>query len=409
MRKISIAVVLLFLGKATYAQQELPVPPGTPQSYNPAITTGVSFLTIAPDARAAGMGDMGVATKADAFSQFYNPAKYAFAEKQQGFALSYTPYMSNIASDISLMGASYYNRFNERSAFGASLRYFTLGEINLTNQTGEFQGVEKPNEFAVDVSYTIKWSENFAMAVAGRYISSNLKLRGDGETSANSIAVDVAGYYESDRMSFDSYEGRLRAGFNFQNMGPKISYTGDSNYASNIPTTLRLGAGFDFILDSYNTVTVYGEATKLLVPSNIQPTFLDYNGNGEMDTADEVNSANRSNAKALQDYRDIGWFSGMFKSFGDAPGGFSEEMKEFTWALGGEYWYQNSFAFRLGYFNEAAEKGARKYATLGAGFKYNIVTVDVSYLFATGKIQNPLENTLRFSLTFNFGKDYFKN
>lgn len=404
MRKISIAVVSLFAVNSTFAQQELPVPAGHPLEYNPAITTGVSFLTISPDARSGALGDMGVATSADAFSQFYNPAKYAFAEKQQGFALSYTPYMSKIASDISLMGLSYYNRVNERSAVGASLRYFTLGEINLTDNQGQFQGVEKPNEFSVDVSYTIKFSENFGMAVAGRYISSNLKLRGDGETSASTFAVDVAGYYESDRIQMSNSEGRLRAGFNFQNMGPKVNYTGDPQRASNIPTTLRLGLGYDFILDNYNTVTVYGETTKLMVPSNIQPTFVDSNGNGELD-AEEQSSVN----SGLQEYRDIGWFSGMFKSFGDAPGGFGEEMREFTWALGAEYWYQNSFAFRLGYFNEAEDKGARKFATLGAGFKYNIVNIDVSYLVATGKIQNPLENTLRFSLTFNFGRDYFKN
>lgn len=409
MKKISIAVAFLLIGSVTKAQQTLPVPEGTVHSYNPAITTGVSFLTIAPDARAAGMGDMGVATKTDAFSQFYNPAKYAFAEKQQGFALSYTPYMSNIASDISLMGASYYNRLNERSAVGASLRYFTLGEIQLANNVGEFAGVEKPNEFSFDVSYTLKWSDNFAAAVVGRYISSNLKLRGDGETSANTFAFDFAGFYESDRMQFDSYEARLRLGFNIQNMGPKISYSGDQSYASNIPTTLRLGAGFDFILDNYNTISIYGETTKLMVPSNIQPTFKDYNGDGKLEGTDEMNSAAEGAVRADQEYRDIGWFSGMFKSFGDAPGGFGEEMREFTWALGAEYWYQNSFAFRLGYFNEAEDKGARKYATLGAGFKYNIVNVDVSYLFATSKIQNPLENTLRFSLTFNFGREYFKN
>ena len=404
MRKISIAVVSLFAVNSTFAQQELPVPAGHPLEYNPAITTGVSFLTISPDARSGALGDMGVATSADAFSQFYNPAKYVFAEKQQGFALSYTPYMSKIASDISLMGLSYYNRVNERSAVGASLRYFTLGEINLTDNQGQFQGVEKPNEFSVDVSYTIKFSENFGMAVAGRYISSNLKLRGDGETSASTFAVDVAGYYESDRIQMSNSEGRLRAGFNFQNMGPKINYTGDLQRASNIPTTLRLGLGYDFILDNCNTVTVYGETTKLMVPSNIQPTFVDSNGNGELD-AEEQSSVN----SGLQEYRDIGWFSGMFKSFGDAPGGFGEEMREFTWALGAEYWYQNSFAFRLGYFNEAEDKGARKFATLGAGFKYNIVNIDVSYLIGTSKIQNPLENTLRFSLTFNFDRDYFKN
>lgn len=387
MKKITIAVICLVGANSSFAQQEN-------LKYNPAITTGVSFLTITPDARSGALGDMGVATSADAFSQFYNPAKYAFAEKQQGFAMSYTPYMSSIASDISLMGVSYYNRVNERSAVGASLRYFTLGEINLANNQGEFQGVEKPNEFSVDVSYSIRLSDNFALGVAGRYISSNLKLRGDGESSASTFAVDVAGFYESERMQMGDSEGRLRAGFNFQNMGPKISYTGDDQRASNIPTTLRLGLGYDFILDNYNTVSVYGETTKLLVPSNIEPQF-DQNGN-------QINDPNK-------EYREIGWFSGMWKSFGDAPGGFGEEMREFTWALGAEYWYQNSFAFRLGYFNEAEDKGARKFATLGAGFKYNIVNIDVSYLFTTGKIQSPLENSLRFSLTFNFGRDYYKN
>lgn len=404
MRKISIAVVSLFAVNSSFSQ-ELPFP----EAYQPAITTGVSFLTISPDARSGGLGDMGVATTADAFSQFYNPAKYAFAEKQQGFALSYTPYMSKISSDIALMGLSYYNRVNERSAIGASLRYFSLGEINMTDNSGNPLGNVSPNEFSVDVSYTIKFSDNFGLAVAGRYISSNLKLPQDGEDSASTFAVDVAGYYESNRIQMSNSEGRLRAGFNFQNMGPKINYTGDLQMASNIPTTLRLGLGYDFILDNYNTVTVYGEATKLLVPSNLEPTFTDNGqgtggiaGNGERESGEPVNNR-------LQEYRDIGWFSGMFKSFGDAPGGFSEEISEFTWALGAEYWYQNSFAFRLGYFNEAEDKGARKFATLGAGFKYNIVNIDVSYLIGTSKIQNPLENTLRFSLTFNFGRDYFKN
>ncbi len=397
MRKISIAVVSLFAVNSTFAQ-ELPFPEG----YQSAITTGVSFLTISPDARSGALGDMGVATTADAFSQFYNPAKYAFAEKQQGFAVSYTPYMSKISSDIALMGLSYYNRINERSAIGSSLRYFSLGEINMTDNSGNPLGNINPNEFSVDVSYTIKFSDNFGLAVAGRYISSNLKLPQDGEDSASTFAVDVAGYYESDRIQMSNSEGRLRAGFNFQNMGPKVNYTGDLQMASNIPTTLRLGLGYDFILDNYNTVTVYGETTKLMVPSNLEPTFTDANGNGEYDANEQVNYRR-------QEYRDIGWFSGMFKSFGDAPGGFGEEMREFTWALGAEYWYQNSFAFRLGYFNEAEDKGARKFATLGAGFKYNIVNIDVSYLVATGKVQNPLENTLRFSLTFNFGRDYFKN
>src|SRR5690606_486037 len=279
MKRILIAVVSLFAVNNTFAQQEN-------LKYQPAITTGVSFLTITPDARSGALGDMGVATSADAFSQSYNPAKYAVAEKQQGFALSYTPYMSHIASDISLMGLSYYNRMNERSAVGASLRYFSLGEINMRDNTGNDLGSVKPNEFSIDISYTIKWSDHFAMAVAGRYISSNLKLPQDGETNANTFAVDVAGFYESDRMQMGDSEGRLRAGFNFQNMGPKISYTGDTNMSSNIPTMLRLGLGYDFILDNYNTVTVYGETTKLLVPSNIPPTFTDTNGNGVLDAGE---------------------------------------------------------------------------------------------------------------------------
>ena len=245
MKKITIAVICLVGANSSFAQQEN-------LKYNPAITTGVSFLTITPDARSGALGDMGVATSADAFSQFYNPAKYAFAEKQQGFAMSYTPYMASIASDIALMGVSYYNRVNERSSVGASLRYFGLGEINLADNSGNSLGTAKPNEFSVDVSYSLRLSDNFALAVAGRYISSNLKLQMDGEESANTFAFDVAGFYESERMQMGDSEGRLRAGFNFQNMGPKISYTGDDQRASNIPTTLRLGLGYDFILDNYN-------------------------------------------------------------------------------------------------------------------------------------------------------------
>lgn len=366
------------------------------------ITTGVPFLLIAADARAAGMGDQGVATSADTYSLQWNPAKYSFALDKQGFSINYTPYLTDIANDISLGQVTYYNRFNERSAFGASLRYFGLGDIEL-RQTGdplEQPVVRNPNELAVDLSYSLKLSERFAMSVAGRYIRSNLRIpeaSGGGDASAaSSFAFDVAGFYQSEEVAYDDFNGRWRAGFNFQNLGPKISYDNDEQLSSNfLPANMRLGAGFDFIFDEYNKVGINLETTKLLVPTPQNP---DLNADGTV-TNDEYTQANK-------EYRDINWVSGVFQSFSDAPDGFSEELKEFTYSVGAEYMYQDSFAFRLGYFNESEMKGARKFFSLGAGFRYTIVKVDVSYLFSASQVRNPLENTLRFSLTFNFGDKY---
>lgn len=402
MKKVVLSVFALVVAQQAIAQNQLDAPADYVRYQ--AITTGVPFLLINADARAAGMGDMGVATSADVFSQQHNAAKYAFAEKSQGFAVSYTPYMSKISSDISLAQLNYYNRFNERNAVGASLRYFGLGDIDFTGLDGSAMGTYSPNEFAFDVSYTIRLTDQFAGAITGRYISSNLQLAGDREGKANSIAVDISGYYESDIISNGNSDGRFKAGFAIQNLGPKISYTDDQLSENFLPTNLRLGAGYDFILDQYNTISVYGEATKLLVPTPQEPEWLDLDGDGQLSAA-EISTARTKN---LNEYRSIGWLKGVGKSFGDAPGGFGEEMKEFTWALGAEYWYQDSFAFRAGYFHESEVKGARQYATLGAGFKYNTVKVDVSYLFGMGKIQNPLDSTLRFSLTFNFGDSYYK-
>ncbi|MGH2667241.1 type IX secretion system outer membrane channel protein PorV [Flavobacterium sp.] len=363
------------------------------------ITTGVPFLLITADARAAGMGDNGVATSADAFSQQFNPAKYAFAIKKQGFTVSYTPYLTDLVNDISLGQVTYYNRISERAAFATSLRYFSLGEIQLTDAGGTDQGVVKPNELALDLSYSLHLSDKFAMAVAGRYIRSNLKIASanNDASAANSFAVDVAGFYQSEEMAFTDFNGRFRAGFNFQNLGPKISYDADVERSSNfLPSNLKLGGGFDFIFDDYNKIGLNLEFNKLLVPT--PKKVIDTNGNGFID-------GNESQA-AADEYNSIGWASGIFKSFGDAPDGFGEELKEFTYGIGAEYWYQDSFALRTGYFNENKDKGARKFATLGAGFKYTTITLDVSYLFSISKVKNPLENTLRFSLTFNFGDDY---
>lgn len=374
------------------------------------ITTGVPFLLITADARAGGLADMGVATSADAFSQQYNPAKYTFALKQQGVSISYTPYLSSIANDISLGQFSYYNRFNERSAFATSFRYFGLGDIQLTDNTGQALNTVSPNEFTLDGSYSLKLSEQFSMGIGARYIRSNLKIS-DGVSDASpasSFAVDIAAYYQSDEVAYSDFNGRWRAGLNLQNLGPKINYNNDDidANANFLPSNLRLGAGFDFIFDDYNKITVTGEVTKLLVPTppaTIDP--VDSNGDGVIDQS-EIDEADTAYSNAIANYRETGWVSGIFKSFGDAPNGFSEELQEFTWALGAEYWYQDSFALRTGYFHESEEKGARKFFTLGAGFKYNIIKIDVSYLFSASKVRNPLENTLRFSLSFEFGNEY---
>ena len=391
MRKLTILAITAFAAQATFAQREIPVP----SEYNGAITTGVPFLLISADARAAGMGDIGTASSPDAFSQQYNPAKYVFSKQQQGFSISYTPYMAKLATDISLAQLNYFNKFNDRSAFAASVRYFGMGEIQKTNEIGDPIGTEEPNEFAIDVSYGLKLSDHFSGAVAARYISSNLVSSEERETSANSFAVDIAGFYESEEMQFDGFDGKIRAGFNLQNLGPKISYAeGQEDF---LPSNLRLGGGFDFILDEHNKIATHIELTKLLVPSRQVPEDLNNDG---VITPDEVSANNRK-------YNETSWTSGLFKSFGDAPDGFGEELREFTWALGAEYWYQDSFAFRLGYFNEAEDKGARRFATLGAGFKYNIINIDVSYLFDMGGNTNPLDSTLRFSLTFNFGQKYY--
>jgi hypothetical protein len=367
------------------------------------ITTGVPFLLIAADARSAGMADMGVATSADAYSQQFNPSKYAFSKQEQGFSMSYTPYLTSIANDISLGQITYFNRFNDRMAFSGSLRYFGFGDIELreTGDPNEVPVITSPNEFALDGSYSLKLSPEFAMGVSGRYIRSNLKIANATTDArpATTFAVDVSGIYQSEEVAYDNFNGKWRAGFNFQNLGPKLSYDNDLLNENFIPANLRLGGSFDFILDDYNKVSLIGETTKLLVPTPQMVT--DLNNDGVIDATDK--SINNQN------YRNISWTSGIFQSFGDAPGGFSEELKEFTWALGAEYWYQDSFALRTGYFNESVEKGARKYLTLGAGFKYNIVKIDVSYLFSASKVRNPLENTLRFSLSFNFGDEYDDN
>ena len=386
MKKIPLLFVFLFIISFAKAQENV-------------ITTGVPFLLVAADARAAGMADNGVASSADTFSQQWNPAKYAFALDKQGFSISYTPYLTDLVNDISLGQLTYYKRLNERSAFAGSFRYFGLGNIELreTGDPNEIPRTVSPSEFAFDGSYSLKLSEKFSMAVGARFINSNLKVASEtgDASSASSFAIDVAGFFQSEEVAYNDFNGRWRAGFNIQNLGPKISYD-NTEFSNNfLPANLKVGTGFDFILDDYNKVALNVEFNKLLVPTPQDP---DLNGDGDITTEER--------AQNNEDYRSIGWFSGVFQSFSDAPGGFSEELKEITYSVGAEYLYQDSFSMRMGYFHESPDKGARQFFSLGAGFKYNVVKVDVSYLFSTSQVKNPLENTLRFSLTFNFGDQY---
>ncbi|WP_036379969.1 type IX secretion system outer membrane channel protein PorV [Muricauda sp. MAR_2010_75] len=382
MKKLLILVVFLAVIPRLSAQQER------------AITTAVPFLTISADARASGMGDMGVATSFDAYSQQWNPAKYAFATQKMGVGVSYTPYLETIVNDVSLLNANFYNKLNERSAFAFSIRYFGLGEIEFRRDFTEINPrIVKPNEFALDGSYSLKLSQTFSMAVGGRFISSNLRFQDETQDSqaANAFAVDVAGFFRSREIAYNNFDGRWRAGFNISNIGGSLQYDegGQENF---LPTNLKFGGGFDFIFDQDNVLALSTEFNKLLVP-----TPRDFNGDGQITPEDN------------DEYQNISFFKGIFESFGDAPDGFSEELKEITWALGAEYRFREAFMLRSGYFNESEEKGSRKFFTLGAGFKFKSAQIDLSYLFSTSQVKNPLENTLRFSLTFNFGEEFYND
>ena len=377
------------------------------------ITTGVPFLLIASDARAASMGDMGVATSADVFSQHWNPSKYVFSENKSGFGLSYTPYLSKLVNDISLGSITYYNRLNERSAFAVSFKYFSLGEIEIIQDEFSEALIEQPNELTMDVSYSLRLADQFSMGISARYLRSDLKIQAVDETAqaASSFAVDISGYYQGEEQTYGDVDGRWRGGFIIQNLGPKIKYD-ESGSETFLPTNFKLGAGFDFILDQYNKVSVTAEVAKLLVPT---PPIMEYardyndvNENGVYDEGvdDYVGQPYINGIYEGQD-PDVDFLSGVFQSFSDAPGGFSEELKEFTWALGAEYVYDDSFALRAGFFNESEDKGARKFLALGAGFKFSGTKIDLSYLFSASKVPSPLENTLRFSLTFDFGSNEY--
>lgn len=358
--------------------------------FNP-VNTSVTSQTIAPDARSAGMGDVGVATDPDVNSQYWNPAKYPFNISRAGVSLNYTPWLRQLVSDIDLANLAGYYRIGDYSAVSASMRYFSLGEVQ--SNDGSALTIN-PYEMSFDVAYSLMLSEHFSLGAAVRWIYSDLTYNFTDDTSPGSaFAADLSCYYQN-YINIGQRECQLGLGMNISNIGSKITFGGD-NRSEFIPTNLRLGASLMIPIDEFNKFTIAADANKLLVPTYPKRRADE----------SEVDYDNR----LQKDYYDVSSISGIFKSFGDAPNGFSEEMQEIQWSVGAEYTYNDKFSLRAGYHNESENKGNRKYFTFGAGFKMSVFSLDAGYVVATAK-SNPLDQTLRFSLSFDMDgiKDLFK-
>lgn len=388
--KTTIAVALATASSlAAMAQNDI-----KDNEFNP-VNTGVTTLSITPDARGSGMGNLGAATDPDINAQFWNPSKYAFAYSSGGVGISYTPWLRKIVNDIFLADLSGYYKIGsqDNQAISASLRYFSLGEVTLTNDAG-FNSVQtiNPYEFALDLGYSRKLSEKFSMGVVLRYILSDLSYEdtssGETNTAASAFAADISGYYVTYPM-VGRNECQFAWGFNISNIGSKVSYDHGTNYAF-LPTNLRLGANFMFPLADYNTLSIGLDLNKLLVPT--KPRRKDY----DMDTVEGQQAYDEAEEK----WRTMSPITGIFKSFTDAPGGFKEELKEINVSFGAEYAYNQQFFVRAGYNYEDATKGGRSYFAFGAGFSLNVVRLDASYMLATAQ-SSPLDQTLRFTLQFD--------
>ena len=397
MRKISLTVLAgVLLNMSLLAQ--------TPTAFDSfegelnTISTSVPFLLIAPDSRAGAMGDVGAATSPDHNSIHWNASKFAFIEDDRGVSLSYTPWLQDLVPEISLSYLSGFKRLNSKSTIAGSMRYFSLGEIQFTDAQGQFITNFNPNEFTLVAAYVMKLSKNFSSGLAMRYIYSNLTGgiqvpdAGGATKPGTSFAVDLSSYFESDKFEIDDKEAYFAAGFNFSNIGNKISYT-DGGEEFFLPTNGRLGANLFMELDEYNTVSLAFDINKLLVPT---PPI--YDSLATVPGPENIISGQDPNVGVLQ---------GIFQSFSDAPGGFQEELNELMYSVGAEYWYMNQFAFRGGYFHEHATKGARKYFTVGVGLKMNVFSLDMAFLLpATRGVRSPLANTLRFTLLFDMAALY---
>lgn len=389
-KRIALAFTLAIAATTAWADDKKEI-------FNP-VRTSVTSQGIAPDARAAGLGDVGAATEADVYSQFWNPAKYPFAISRAGVGLSYTPWLRQLVNDIGLAHMSGYYRIGDYAAISASIRYFSLGEVS-TAESSSGPGASpsltiRPYEMSADVAYSLMLSEKFSIAAAVRWIYSDLTYSyTDNTTPGSAFAADLALYYQN-YLNIGQRECQLGIGMNVSNIGSKITMGEDAN-SEFIPTNLRLGASLMIPVDEYNRFTLAADANKLLVPT--------YPHQNEGETTEDYQR------RVQKDYYDVSSIGGIFKSFGDAPGGFKEELDEISLSVGAEYVYHDQFSVRAGYHHESANKGNRKYFTVGAGFKMSAFTLDAGYVIATAK-SNPLDQTMRFSLTFDMDglKDLFK-
>ena len=378
-----IVINVLIIGKAQDDDNVL----GRQASLNPILTT-VPFLTIAPDSRAGAMGDAGVATSPDINSQQWNASKYVFMEQKAGVALSYTPWLKNLGvTDLNLLYLAGYYKFDDKQTISGGLRYFNLGTIQYTNSIGEPTTTGRPNEFALDAAYSRLFGENFSGGILFRFIYSDIAANTGGLTGNEynpgiSVASDLSIYYQKP-MQISRNDAEMAIGLNISNIGTKMAYS-SSDDKEFIPTNMRLGGRFSVNLDEYNSLGITVDLNKLLVPTPPKRSEDDIN---------VIEAGKEDNVGPIQ---------GLIQSFYDAPGGFSEEMKEILISVGGEYWYRNQFAVRAGYFHEAQMKGNRKYFTAGIGLKLNIFSLDFSYLIPSGGRTSPLANTMRFTLGFAF-------
>ena len=387
MRKTRILSLLMVFAMPVVANAE----DDKLNSYNP-VEHAVISQTIAPDARAAGMGDVGAATDPDVNSQFWNPAKYPFCISRAGIALNYTPWLRQLVNDIDLAYVAGYYRIGDYSAVSGSLRYFSLGEV-YTSMDDNAMTV-KPYEMSLDVAYSMMLSEHFSLAAGIRWIYSDLRYNYEEDSKpASAFAADLAMYYNN-YFNIGSRECQLGLGLNISNVGSKISYYGDDR-SQFLPANMRLGMSLLIPVDEYNRFAISADANKLLVPT--------------VPVQEEGESSADYQARIIEEYSNVSSISGIFKSFGDAPGGFKEELQEIQWSVGAEYVYHDQFSLRAGYHHESANKGNRKYFTVGGGFRMNVFSLDVGYVISTAQ-SNPLDQTLRFSLTFDMDgiKDLFR-
>lgn len=389
-KRIVLACVLIVTATTALADDKKEI-------FNP-VRTSVTSQGFAPDARAAGMGDVGAATEADVYSQFWNPAKYPFAISRAGVGLSYTPWLRQLVNDIGLAYMSGYYRIGDYAALSAGIRYFSLGEVSTYDGPSGGSGAPsltiRPYEMSVDVAYSLMLSDKFSIAAGVRWIYSDLTYSyTDNTTPGSAFAADLGMYYQN-YVNLGQRECQLGVGMNISNIGSKITMGEDAN-SEFIPTNLRLGASLMIPVDEYNRFTIAADANKLLVPT--------YPHQNDGETTEDYQR------RVQKNYYDVSSIGGIFKSFGDAPGGFKEELDEISLSVGAEYVYHDQFSVRAGYHHESANKGNRKYFTVGAGFKMSAFTLDAGYVIATAK-SNPLDQTMRFSLTFDMDglKDLFK-